>query len=81
MPNSPESDKPPAGDRDAACTTLPVERSFVVRFTGSTDPELASCVGRVEHVDSGRRQSFADLPALLDFLRQVLADGVGDGPA
>lgn len=81
MPNSPDSDKAPVGERDAACATLPVDRAFVVRFTGNTDSELASCAGRVEHVDSGRRQSFADLPALLAFVRRVLADGEGNGHA
>lgn len=81
MPNSPESDKAPDGDRGAPGAALPADRAFVVRFTGSTDAELASCAGRVEHVDSGRRQNFTGLPALLAFLRQVLAGGEGNGHA
>jgi hypothetical protein len=64
----PDLPRPPRGSR------LPADRAFVIHLLDEADPAAGTLPGRIEHVTSGRSARFDDLPALLEFLRTVLAD-------
>ena len=49
------------GDKPA----LPYAKAFVVHFSFETDAGLKRATGRVEHLQSGRRATFASLVELL----------------
>lgn len=62
------ADTPDPAARDPVrAPRFPAERAFVVQF-GTPDP----CVGRVEHVVSGRARRFHTETELLSFMTDVL---------
>ena len=61
---------PPAADQPSP---LSVRRAFVVQFRMETDFAQGRCVGRVEHVASGRATLFDTLDELTAFITCVLA--------
>jgi hypothetical protein len=50
---------------------FPPEQAFVVQFTASNEGAGARCIGRVEHVISGRSSRFDSVEGLLDFMDQM----------
>lgn len=55
-------------------TTLPVDRAFVVQFSGETNLTDGRLGGRVEHVDSGRSERFESLEQLMAFVGNVMSE-------
>ena len=52
--------------------TSPFQRAFLVQFVESDGKSPARFVGRVEHLDSGRKARFASRKTLLDVLAVML---------
>ncbi len=52
---------------------LSVERAFVVQFRLDADPAQDRCLGRVEHVASGRAAWFDTLDELMAFIARVIS--------
>lgn len=53
---------------------LPYALAFVVHFSADTDARLERATGRVEHLVSGRRATFASPGELLDGIRALLGE-------
>ncbi len=51
---------------------LKPDRVFAVEFSSDTDPTRERMLGRVEHIDSGRRCLFDSLEELVGFMEEVL---------
>ena len=52
--------------------SLPYAKAFVVQFTAGTDPGLEHASGRVEHLQSGRRERFDSADDLLLWIAAML---------
>ena len=52
---------------------LPYARAFVVQFTADTDAGLEYAVGRIEHLETGRRERFESADDLLLWISALLA--------
>ena len=52
--------------------TLPYAKAFVVQFTAGTDAGLEHAAGRVEHLQSGRRERFDSADDLLLWIAAML---------
>lgn len=53
--------------------SLPVERAFVVQFSGEASVPDRLIRGRVEHVGTGRSRRFESLDELLAFVGTLMA--------
>lgn len=67
------SSSPPPDDTSRPIPALPAWKAFVVQFTRESDAS-AVFAGRVEHLSSGRRLTFASADQLTVILRQLLAE-------
>ena len=65
--------RPPAAASEDLLT-LPVWKAFVVQFSLETDPHAGAFSGRVEHMSSGRRASFASTRELIAVLAKLLRE-------
>jgi hypothetical protein len=54
---------------------LPYARAFVVQFTADTDAGLEYAAGRIEHLETGRRERFESADDLLLWISALLARG------
>jgi hypothetical protein len=54
--------------------SLPVERAFVVQFSGDASVPKQLISGRVEHVGTGRSRRFESLEELLAFVASLMGD-------
>ena len=52
---------------------LPPERAFLVRLDADAGPERGPLIGRVEHLNSGKRANFVSSEELEDFIKKILA--------
>jgi hypothetical protein len=52
--------------------SLPYAKAFVVQFTAGTDAGLEHASGRVEHLQSGRRERFDSADDLLLWIAAML---------
>jgi len=53
---------------------LPYGKAFVVHFSAETDVRLERAVGRVEHLETGRRATFASVVELLERIVVMLGE-------
>jgi hypothetical protein len=53
--------------------SLPYARAFVVQFTADTDAGLEYAAGRIEHLETGRRERFESAHDLLLWISALLA--------
>jgi hypothetical protein len=53
---------------------LPSEKAFVLQLARSTDRQLRSFSGRVEHLASGRRRRFESVGQFLEQVTRLLHD-------
>ena len=53
---------------------LPTWKAFVIQLSHDTTPESGIFAGRVEHLNSGRRQRFASGKELLAMVMRLLHD-------
>jgi hypothetical protein len=60
--------------------SLPVERAFVVQFSGDASVPNRLISGRVEHVGTGRSRRFESLEDLLAFVATLMGDPAGAAP-
>ncbi|HEY7202838.1 MAG TPA: hypothetical protein VIA61_00995 [Methylomirabilota bacterium] len=51
---------------------LPYARAFVVQFTADTDAGLEYAAGRIEHLETGRRERFESADDLLLWISALL---------
>jgi hypothetical protein len=52
--------------------SLPYAKAFVVQFTAETDPGLEHAAGRIEHLQTGRRERFESADDLLLWIAALL---------
>ena len=57
--------------------SLPVERAFVVQFSGDASVPKQLITGRIEHVGTGRSRRFGSLDELLAFVGTLMRDAEG----
>lgn len=60
--------------------SYPHARVFVLRLHRDADPAHGAVVGRLEHVDSGRKEHFGDLTELARQLGRGLTDRDFEAP-
>jgi hypothetical protein len=58
---------------------LAPDRVFAVQFSSDADPTCERMLGRVEHVESGKRCHFNSLEELVGFMEEVL-DALNQAP-
>ena len=54
--------------------SFPEDRSFILYLNAESDAALGQIVGRVEHVDSGRRARIGSREEFWEFIEQILRD-------
>lgn len=59
--------------RRADGPSLPYAKAFVVQFTADTDVRLEYAAGRIEHLETGRRERFESVDDLLLWISALLA--------
>jgi hypothetical protein len=64
--------EPPAASDPEEVPTLPVWKAFVVQFSRETGAQPGTFVGRIEHMNSGRRARFASAQELVAALGKML---------
>jgi hypothetical protein len=68
--------------RAADGPTLPYARAFVVQFTADTYAGLEYAAGRIEHLETGRRERFESADDLLLWISALLpCDRDAPGPS
>ena len=63
---------PLASSEPADVPTLPAWKAFVVQFSRETGTQAGTFSGRVEHISSGRRASFASTQELVAALEKMI---------
>lgn len=76
-PHRPASRRRSASSAGGEEPTLPAYKAFVVQFSRATRPQAGTFSGRVEHISSGRRATFASTRELLAVLGKLL-DELGE---
>lgn len=61
-------------ERDPDRPLYPVDRAYVVEMQRDAEPGSGVCLGRIEHVASGRVARFGDVDTLLRFLAEGHAE-------
>jgi len=54
--------------------SFPEDRSFVLYLSAESDAALDRIIGRVEHIDSGRRARIGSRKELWEFIARVLRE-------
>ena len=62
------------GASSGAMVSFPEDRSFILHLNAESDATFDQIIGRVEHVDSGRRARIRSREEFWDFILQVLRD-------
>ena len=80
--NIPEPKKSATAEqlRSVTAPSLPYGKAFMVQFSSETDPSLEHAMGRLEHLQSGRRAPFASAAELLACIVVMLTDADAAGP-
>jgi hypothetical protein len=56
------------------------DRSFILHLNGESDAALGHFIGRVEHVDSGRKARIGSREEFWKFIERVLRDQREESP-